>query len=95
MVWLRPPVALELSDQLSLRRADVHLTSDCLSVDADRYGRCAGSSNLNTGVMYIGASPAGVQFVKRWLHAMRNAGPEPWLDDQAVLNNMLRAGLKP
>ena len=95
MVWLRPPTAAALFAESSLRGADVHLTSDCLDLEADRRGGCASKSNFNTGVMYVRASDAGVRFVTRWLEKMRHAGPEPWLDDQAILNDMLRPGLKP
>ena len=71
----------------------MYLTSDCLDTVADSRGLCADASNFNTGVMYLRSSVSARAFVRRWLDRMRHAGPEPWLDDQAILNNMLRPGL--
>ena len=44
-------------------------------------------------MLYLRGTVAARALVSTWAERMERVGPEPWLDDQAVLNNMLREGL--
>ena len=77
----------------SLAAADVLLSTDCIDLAADRRGACT-EANLNTGVLYLRSTEAALAFTSEWARRMETVGPEPWLDDQAVLNNMVREGFK-
>ena len=59
---------------------------------ADRRGECLGA-NFNTGVLYLRGTAAARELVSVWAQRMESVGPEPWLDDQAVLNDLVREGL--
>ena len=90
--FLRPP-STELAMRPSLAAADVLLSTDCIDLAADRRGECT-EANLNTGVLYLRSTEAALAFTSEWARRMETVGPEPWLDDQAVLNNMVREGYK-
>ena len=90
--FLRPP-STELAMRPSLAAADVLLSTDCIDLAADRRGACT-EANLNTGVLYLRSTEAALAFTSEWARRMETVGPEPWLDDQAVLNNMVREGFK-
>ena len=90
--FLRPP-STELAMRPSLAAADVLLSTDCIDLAADRRGECT-EANLNTGVLYLRSTEAALAFTSEWARRMETVGPEPWLDDQAVLNNMVREGFR-
>ena len=92
MVFLRPPTR-SLVENHDLGAADVLLSTDCLDLPADERGECARTASFNTGVMYLRNTKAARNVVQLWADRMEHVGPEPWLDDQAVLNDILRPGL--
>lgn len=91
VAFLRPPHPSLLTAAPALASADVFLSTDCLDLAADERGECPASASLNTGVLYLRAGRAGaVTLVRQWHDRMLHVGPEPWLDDQAVLNELIR-----
>ena len=93
MVFLKPPPASFMTTA-SLAAADVALSTDCLDLKADLCGDCARVSSFNTGVLFLRNTKRAKAFVRSWAYRMDHVGPEPWLDDQAVLNEMVRGDLK-
>ena len=73
--------------------ADVLLSTDCLDLEADARGECHAAANFNTGVLYLRSTQGARRFTALWAERMAHVGPEPWLDDQSVLNDMVRQGL--
>lgn len=94
-VWLRPPPR-SLAHGAQLSAADVLVSTDCIDLAADARGdECGRSANLNTGILYLRTTAPARRFVAKWASAMESVGPEPWLDDQAVFNNLVREALLP
>ena len=92
VAFFRAP-STSVVNQPLLRHADVLLSSDCIDIPRDRRGECT-EANFNTGVMYLRNSERARAFVKLWAARMESVGPEPWLDDQAVFNNLVREGFE-
>ena len=91
MVWLRPPPA-ELVHRAALAGGDVLLSTDCLDLRGDERGECGATANFNTGVLFVRKTARARRFLGAWAAKMEAARPEPWLDDQAVFNELVRDG---
>ena len=63
-------------------------------MQADARGECHATANFNTGVLYLRSTQGARRFTALWAERMAHVGPEPWLDDQSVLNDMVRQGLR-
>ena len=88
MVFLQPPHSPAFKQRLTA--ADVLLSTDCLDLSADARGECARTAIALA--CSISVAPQECR-LGEWADHMAHVGPEPWLDDQAVLNDMLRANL--
>ena len=95
VAFISKPSPSQLVNSPSLLPADVLLSTDCLDLKADDRGDCYQSSQFNTGILYLRGNRKGaIAFVDAWADRMAHVGPEPWLDDQAVLNEMARERLR-
>ena len=89
MVWTSSPPP-SLTAHPSLAGADVLISTDCLDLRADARGDCADFASFNTGIMYLRQKSRTRELLRLWRDAMEHVGPEPWMDDQSVLNELIR-----